>query len=338
MAASNDQRLERRARDVERDVPDVVVAARASNEGSIARVGACGESNRIQPKSDIVTSRRVASRAMSREWRRGRLSFKEKFIDPCVVDGVLVRQYASAEAFAKSTATSTAGRRDDDDDDDDDRVPGTGFTVWDASALLGKYVGREDVWERLTAGKRRDGTRAPTTTLELGAGTGLATLLVASSEIASREEGGLVCVMTDLPEVVALARANARENKEENGGRVPRRVLLATRGVRWGREEDVEALPEAIRWPDVVLGADLMYTSDQGVIRALAKTTGMLVRDSGRVAVFAACREHRPESIELFVSILETEGFTVRRVPASTVHPDYPASDDEFEILECWRR
>ena len=184
MAASNDQRLEGRARDVERDVSDVVVAARASNEGSIARVGACGESNRIQPKSDIVTSRRVASRAMSREWRRGRLSFKEKFIDPCVVDGVLVRQYASAEAFAKSTATSTAGRRDDDDDDDDDRVPGTGFTVWDASALLGKYVGREDVWERLTAGKRRDGTRAPTTTLELGAGTGLATLLVASSEIA----------------------------------------------------------------------------------------------------------------------------------------------------------
>jgi hypothetical protein len=274
---------------------------------------------------------------MSREWRRGRLSFKEKFIDPCVVDGVLVRQYASAEAFAKSTATSTAGRRDDDDDDDD-RVPGTGFTVWDASALLGKYVGREDVWERLTAGKRRDGTRAPTTTLELGAGTGLATLLVASSERASREEGGLVCVMTDLPEVVALARANARENKEENGGRVPNRVLLATRGVRWGREEDVEALPEAIRWPDVVLGADLMYTSDEGVIRALAKTTGMLVRDSGRVAVFAACREHRPESIELFVSIVETEGFTVRRVPASTVHPDYPASDDEFEILECWRR
>ena len=102
--------------------------------------------------------------------------------------------------------------------------------MWDASALLGKYVGREDVWERLTAGKRRDGTRAPTTTLELGAGTGLATLLVASSERASREEGGLVCVMTDLPEVVALARANARENKEENGGRVPNRVLLATRG------------------------------------------------------------------------------------------------------------
>jgi len=27
----------------------------------------------------------------------------------------------------------------------------------------------------------------------------------------------------------------------------------------------------------------------------------------------------------------------VRRVPASTAHPEYPASDDEFEILECWR-
>jgi len=276
---------------------------------------------------------------MSREWRRAHLSFKEKFIDPCVVDGVVVRQYASATAFAKSTtggnSSSTASRRRDDDDDD--RVPGTGFTVWDASALLGKYVGREDVWERLTAASRRGGTPSPATTLELGCGTGLATLLVASSERPSSERGGLVCAMTDLPEVVALARANARENKEENGGRVPRSVLLATLGMRWGREEDVEALPAAIRWPDVVLGADLMYTSDEGVIRALAKTARMLVRDAGRVAVFAACKEHRPESIELFASIMETEGFDVRRVPASTAHPDYPASDDEFEILECWR-
>ena len=287
-----------------------------------------------------MTRARSTSRdaTMSREWRRAHLSFKEKFIDPCVVDGVVVRQYASATAFAKSTTGGTASRRrdDDDDDDDDDRVPGTGFTVWDASALLGKYVGREDVWERLTAASRREGTR-PATTLELGCGTGLATLLVASSERPSSERGGLVCAMTDLPEVVALARANARENKEENGGRVPRNVLLATRGMRWGREEDVEALPAAIRWPDVVLGADLMYTSDEGVIRALAKTTRMLVRDAGRVAVFAACKEHRPESIELFASIMETEGFDVRRVPASTAHPEYPASDDEFEILECWR-
>jgi len=299
------------------------------------------ESNRIESTGGrYSTTRDATRRAMSREWRRAHLSFKEKFIDPCVVDGVVVRQYASAAAFAKSTTGGTASRRrdEDDDDDDDDRVPGTGFTVWDASALLGKYVGREDVWERLTAVSRRGGTRpGPATTLELGAGTGLATLLVASSERPSSERGGLVCAMTDLPEVVALARANARENKEENGGRVPRSVLLAACGMRWGREEDVEALPAAIRWPDVVLGADVMYTSDERVIRALAKTTRMLVRDAGRVAVFAACKEHRPESIELFASIMETEGFDVRRVPASTAHPEYPASDDEFEILECWR-
>ena len=145
-----------------------------------------------------------------------------------------------------------------------------------------------------------------------------------------------MCVMTDLPEVVALARANARENKEENGGRVPRRVLCDARGAM-GREEDVEALPEAIRWPDVVLGADLMYTSDEGVIRALAKTTGMLVRGFGDASP-SSRRAGNIDPRELFVSIVETEGFTVRRVPASTVHPDYPASDDEFEILECWRR
>jgi hypothetical protein len=98
----------------------------------------------------------------------------------------------------------------------------------------------------------------------------------------------------------------------------------------------VERLPEAIRRPDVVLGADLMYTSDEGVIRALAATTMALV-GPGRAAVFAACKEHRPESVELFASIIEANGFEVTRVPASEAHPDYPASNEEFELLECWR-
>ena len=103
-----------------------------------------------------------------------RLSFREKFVDACDVDGVVVRQYASSEAFVKATGTTgttgTTTRDDDDDDDDDDAVPATGFTVWDASVLLGKYVGRERTWRRLTK-KAREDARGPTT-LELGAGTG----------------------------------------------------------------------------------------------------------------------------------------------------------------------
>ena len=275
---------------------------------------------------------------MASTWRRNLLSFREKFVDACDVDGVVVRQYASSEAFVKATGTTgttgTTTRDDDDDDDDDDAVPATGFTVWDASVLLGKYVGRERTWRRLTK-KAREDARGPTT-LELGAGTGLATMLVAAARGSAEGEAGMVCAMTDLKRVVPLTRMNARANKAESGGRIPASVAMATTTLRWGRAEDVERLPEAIRRPDVVLGADLMYTSDEGVIRALAATTMALV-GPGRAAVFAACKEHRPESVELFASIIEANGFEVTRVPASEAHPDYPASNEEFELLECWR-
>lgn len=235
---------------------------------------------------------------------------------------------------------------DDDGASDDattrrDPVPETGFTVWDASALLGKYVGREDIWRRLIIKNDDDASTAMmTTTLELGAGTGLCTLLVATSEAVRGMVGlkkSVACAMTDLPGVVEFTRENARDNKAENGGNVPKNVALAVAALTWGDASDVEKLPEAIRFPNVVLGADLMYTMNVDVIRALAETTRMLVLP-GRVAVFAACKEHRPESIEVFVEFMREFGFDVVRVPASTAHPDLPASDDEFEILECWKR
>lgn len=292
-----------------------------------------------------------ATRATSSSWRRSTLSFREKFIDAHETHGVRVRQYASRSAFDKAmgggvTKQRASCFRDDDDGDGDqttrrDPVPETGFTVWDASALLGKYVGREDVWRRLIKNDDDEeaSTRMTTTTLELGAGTGLCTLLVATSEVV-REMAGLksvACAMTDLPGVVEFTRENARDNKAENGGNVPKSVALAVAALTWGDASDVEKLPEAIRYPNVVLGADLMYTMNVDVIRALAETTRMLVLP-GRVAVFAACKEHRPESIEIFVEFMREFGFDVVRVPASTAHPDLPASDDEFEILECWKR
>ena len=172
-------------------------------------------------------------------WRRSTLSFREKFIDAHETHGVRVRQYASRSAFDKAMGGGVTKRRascfrDDDDGDGDqttqrDPVPETGFTVWDASALLGKYVGREDVWRRLI--KNDDDEEASTrmtTTLELGAGTGLCTLLVATSEVV-REMAGLksvACAMTDLLGVVEFTRENARDNKAENGGNVPKSVAM----------------------------------------------------------------------------------------------------------------
>lgn len=307
----------------------------------------------MSTRGDASDATHATSTTTSSSWRRSTLSFREKFIDAHETHGVRVRQYASRSAFDKAmgggvTKQRASCFRDDDDDDGDgdqttrrDPVPETGFTVWDASALLGKYVGREDVWRRLIKNDDDEeaSTRMTTTTLELGAGTGLCTLLVATSEVV-REMAGLksvACAMTDLPGVVEFTRENARDNKAENGGNVPKSVALAVAALTWGDASDVEKLPEAIRYPNVVLGADLMYTMNVDVIRALAETTRMLVLP-GRVAVFAACKEHRPESIEIFVEFMREFGFDVVRVPASTAHPDLPASDDEFEILECWKR
>lgn len=282
----------------------------------------------------------VASRA---SWRRDGLSFREKFVEAATVKNVKVRQYASLSDFAKQTRAhtdSTKVSERDGSSSDDDVVPGTGFTAWDGAALLGAYCSRRDVWVRLTKRAERSATDSnPIVTMELGAGTGLATLMIASSSDAAGGERnrGAVCAMTDLAEVCELTRANARDNKAENGGAVPSCVLLAVKPLRWGRGEDVEGMPGAIRWPDVVLGADVMYATNDDVIRALASTTEMLVKP-GRVAVFVACKDHRPESVDVFVRAVEAEGFEVTRVPASTAHIDFPCGDDEFEILECWRR
>lgn len=296
-------------------------------------------------RGDASDATSATSSSSSTSWRRSTLSFREKFIDAHETHGVRVRQYASRSAFDKAMGSgarlTTRGDIIDDGEDQTTRrdpVPETGFTVWDASALLGKYVGREDVWRRLI--EKDASAMMMTTTLELGAGTGLCTLLVATSEAVRGMVGlkkSVACAMTDLPGVVEFTRENARDNKAENGGNVPKNVALAVAALTWGDASDVEKLPEAIRFPNVVLGADLMYTMNVDVIRALAETTRMLVLP-GRVAVFAACKEHRPESIEVFVEFMREFGFDVVRVPASTAHPDLPASDDEFEILECWKR
>jgi hypothetical protein len=147
----------------------------------------------------------------------------------------------------------------------------------------------------------------------------------------------MVCAMTDLPGVVEFTRLNAKRNTRANGGEVPEYVALAATSLRWGVIRDIEALPEILRTPTLVIGADLMYTANEDVIRALVATTSALARRPGSVAVFAACKEHRPEAIVLFAKLLEEEGFDVQRVRASSAHPDVPASDDEFEILECFR-
>jgi len=77
-----------------------------------------------------------------------------------------------------------------------------------------------------------------------------------------------------------------------------------------------------------------LYTIDKSVISALADTVILL---AGRVAVFAVCKQHRPESIDFFLSLVQ-EAFEIRNIPASTVHDDLHAVDEDFAIIELWRK
>ena len=272
---------------------------------------------------------------------------------------------------------------EDGSDDAKDPIPATGFTVWDAGVLLGAYVSQPEVWRRLTTasdvpprkleakldamastrstlrGLSLTGSNEPvssdTTVLELGAGTGVAGLALASTGLPS------AVALTDLPGVCAFLRHNAARNKAAPPPRdgfgknrtvgksqkriepiqplvaaIPADVAVAVAPLRWGVETDVANLNAAFRNPRVVLGADLAYTENAAVVEKLALTVRACVPRGG-VAVFASCRDHRPESVDLLEALLlEGGAFEARRVRGDELAPGFgrrvgPRDEDERE-------
>jgi predicted nicotinamide N-methyase len=280
-------------------------------------------------------------------------------------------------------------------DDAEDPIPATGFTVWDAGVLLGAYVSQPEVWRRLTTaadvpprkledddamastrstlrGLSLTGSNEPVrpsdeclTVLELGAGTGVAGLALASTGLPS------AVALTDLPGVCAFLRHNAARNKaappprdefgknrkrvfpeRTSAGRsvgrsnlkrtdtrvaaIPTDVAVAVAPLRWGVETDIANLRAAFRNPRVVLGADLAYTENVAVVEKLAATVRACVPRGG-VAVFASCRDHRPESVDLLEALLlEGGAFEARRVRGDELAPGFgrrggPRDEDERE-------
>ena len=280
-------------------------------------------------------------------------------------------------------------------DDAKDPIPATGFTVWDAGVLLGAYVSQPEVWRRLTTaadvpprkledddamastrstlrGLSLTGSNEPVrpsdeclTVLELGAGTGVAGLALASTGLPS------AVALTDLPGVCAFLRHNAARNKaappprdefgknrkrvfpeRTSAGRsvgrsnlkrtdtrvaaIPTDVAVAVAPLRWGVETDIANLRAAFRNPRVVLGADLAYTENVAVVEKLAATVRACV-PRGCVAVFASCRDHRPESVDLLEALLlEGGAFEARRVRGDELAPGFgrrepaePRDEDE---------
>ena len=155
-------------------------------------------------------------------------------------------------------------------------------------------------------------------------------MLVATSKIVWESNCDCQVVMTDLPSTINFTRLNVHANIDK----IPTNAQIVTQPLRWGRIEDIDALPHDISRPDIIFGADLLYTCDESVICALAETVMQL---TGRVAVFAVCKLHRPQSITYFLSLVKT-CFDVRHVVVSTAHEDLMASDEDFGLIELWRK
>ena len=133
-----------------------------------------------------------------------------------------------------------------------------------------------------------------------------------------------------------VGKSQKRIEPEPLVAAIPADVAVAVAPLRWGAETDVANLNAAFRNPRVVLGADLAYTENAAVVEKLAATVRACVPRGG-VAVFASCRDHRPESVDLLEALLlEGGAFEARRVRGEELAPGFgrrvePEPRDEDE-------
>ena len=191
---------------------------------------------------------------------------------------------------------------------------GKGGLCWDAAFVLGEHVASD------AAGWRNDDDddKRPARILELGAGTGLCGLMVASMVPDCTVE------LTDLPELQDLLRSNVERNFGTSSSRDEAADASATtttttgggggggrsvscRVLRWGVESDLAGAPY-----DVVIGADVVTSLYDPV--ALARTFHALSGPGTRVYVSGKTRLAGPhdafggEMARLFGSVRVVDG------------------------------
>lgn len=180
---------------------------------------------------------------------------------------------------------------------------GKGGFCWDAGFVLGEHVvAHAGDWSRGLPRRPR--------VLELGAGTGLAGLMIAGATASD-------VTVTDLPELTELMADNVRRNFGDDGrgdGTGP--GTIASRALRWGVPEDYGGAPY-----DVVLGADVVASLYDP--RALARTIYELSGPRTKVYISSRVRLDRPH--EEFDEELARLFDTVRKIrrPSSRLrNPD----------------
>ena len=175
-------------------------------------------------------------------------------------------------------------------------LDGFGHVVWDAAFLLVKWL--EAMPAALLAGR---------TVVEVGSGVGLVGLAAAAL--------GARVVLTDMPDVLALTRANLAANLDLV--RRSRTGSVCVRTLRWGDARDMadllaDADATGRRQPDVVLASDVVY--QDALFAPLIATLAALA--GPHTTVLLAARERHGCDFDRFLELLRA-AFEVALAPLS---------------------
>lgn len=151
-----------------------------------------------------------------------------------------------------------------------DRTVGKGGFVWDAGFILAQHVISEREWQ----------SEKPVKVIEVGAGTGVAGLMVAKSCATASVH------LTDLPQLQPLLEKNAGKD-------------ASTGVLEWGKNNNMDKY-------DVILGADVVASIYDST--GLARTIYDLAKVDSRV--YLACRDRLAGNVERFEAYMK-QYFTI---------------------------
>ncbi|GMF18903.1 unnamed protein product [Phytophthora lilii] len=188
---------------------------------------------------------------------------------------------------------------------------GTGFTTWDGSVVLAKYLEHQR-WDDIVGAR----------IVELGAGTGL--VGISAALLGARQ-----VVLTDLDYVVDnLAKNVAETMKLAASAGEPIECDISTRVLDW------LSPPTDLGDIDFLLASDVVWVVE--LIPPLVATFDTLLRQSSvRTRVLMSYQKRSIVSDRLLFSELERRNLVKTRVPAASLHPEF--STDRIDVWEIER-
>eukprot|EP00532_Pseudo-nitzschia_australis_P007162 CAMPEP_0168165232 /NCGR_PEP_ID=MMETSP0139_2-20121125/1376_1 /TAXON_ID=44445 /ORGANISM="Pseudo-nitzschia australis, Strain 10249 10 AB" /LENGTH=359 /DNA_ID=CAMNT_0008082333 /DNA_START=215 /DNA_END=1294 /DNA_ORIENTATION=- len=216
---------------------------------------------------------------------------------------------AVAASYQHNSSSDSNDNSDGNDKDNDaisspplmieqDRSLGKGGFIWDAGVILAESVLRMEAGETEWLNKNGRNNKNPTKIIELGAGTGITSLLIAAARPSTTVH------LTDLPLLLPLLERNCRNCCPKNA--------TATCGVlEWGKQPFGDGVDAPY---DIVLAADVVasiYDSS-----GLAKTIYDL--SHGKTVVYLSAKERLSGVIDRFESYMRELFTVVERMEADS--------------------